>query len=302
MALNYEGFKEIKVEILEQDQVAIVVLNRPDRLNAWTDMGMGSDLVRAFNNFDKDDRVRVVVVTGGGKAFCAGADLQKGDFAEWNRKHAAAAGVEPGIRTNRDGGGQVSLAINRCRKVSIAAINGAAVGIGITVTLPMDIRIVWQDAKIGFVFTRRAIVPEACSTFFLPRLVGYSRAMSLLLNGEVNKASKPELALLWSKVVEKQEDVLPTAMEMAKSIAANTSAISCAMVKSMIWRGYQTPEEQHLLDSKAIFELSQSVDGQEGIRSFMEKRSPKFPGKLSKDMPGFWPWWNVVTTDGVPKL
>ncbi|KAI9003422.1 ClpP/crotonase-like domain-containing protein [Hyaloraphidium curvatum] len=304
MAFNYDNFTDIKVTRDEKDgRIAIVTLNRPDRMNAWRDLGlMGSDLVRAFNQFDQDDSVRVVVVTGAGKAFCAGADLQQADNPFGDRGRGRT------LQNARDGGGQAALAISRCRKVVIAAVNGAAVGIGITCTLPMDIRFAWKDAKIGFVFTRRGIVPEATSTYHLPRLIGHSKTMALMLTGEVIPASHRWLEPLWADLLPRPEDVLPAALDMARTIATKTSALSCAMVKALVWRGAGTPEEQHLLDSRAMFATGLGPDAAEGVRSFREKRDVKFEGSVTKDMgagtnfSGFYPWWRAVETDGVPKL
>ncbi|TPX38040.1 hypothetical protein SmJEL517_g00045 [Synchytrium microbalum] len=279
-------YPETKVEL--RGQVAVVYMDRPAKLNAWTGV-MNKALQDIFEKLDEDDRIKVVVVTGtGDRAYCAGADLSQGDFSSRGDKSRYQT---PTLGAHRDGGGQFSIQAAKMRKPVIAAINGVAVGVGITSTLPMDIRITYKEAKIGFVFVRRGIVPEATSTYWLPRLVGYSRAVALMLTGRVYKASDPLLANLFTEVLDNQKDVLPRALELANEMASMNSSVSMAMVKGLLWHGTNTPEEQHLLDSKGMFALGNSIDGKEGVASFMQKRQVKFQGTVTKDMPVFYPWW-----------
>jgi enoyl-CoA hydratase/carnithine racemase len=268
--------------------VATVTLYRPEQLNAFTHT-MRKELVEIFAAADQDDSVRVVVVKGAGKAFCAGADLSAGGSA-FNR--TVQEGRTVGIGEHRDGGGQVALAIFRCRKPVIAAINGHAVGVGITMTLPMDIRIVSEEAKIGFVFARRGVVPEACSSWFLPRIVGVSKAAEWIYTGRVFRASEEATSGLFNYVVPR-ERVLDRAMTIAREIVENTSAVSVALGKALLWHGLAEgdPQSVHLIDSRCFFWMGHERDSREGVESFLEKRPPKFPLKVSSDMPDFYPWW-----------
>ena len=262
-----------------------ITLNRPDRLNALT-AKMLAELLDAFDTLDRDDSIRVAIVTGAGRGFCAGADLGGGsDTFDHSGEEAA--------RDHRDGGGLATLRIFESRKPIIAAINGAAVGVGATMTLPMDIRIASEKAKFGFVFARRGIVPEACSSWFLPRVVGISRAMEWVATGRVFSAAEALEGGLVSRVVA-PEQLLPTARALAAEIAENTSAVSVALSRQLLWRmlGADHPMEAHKLDSRAIFAMGQSPDGREGIESFLEKRPASFPMKVSSDMPDFFPWWS----------
>jgi enoyl-CoA hydratase/carnithine racemase len=265
------------------DRVATVTLNRPDRLNAYTGV-MRDELVDVFGAVDRDDGIRAVVVTGAGRAFCAGADLGEGGATF---DHATTR-----LADYRDGGGKVTLAIHRCRKPVIAAINGPAVGVGITMTLPMDIRVVADDAKIGFVFARRGIVPEAASSWFLPRIVGISKATELVLTGRVFRASEEAASGLFNHVVP-GATVLDKARAIAREIAENTSATSVALAKALLWHGLSDPDPQtaHLRDSKCIYWAGMQKDAYEGIASFLEKRAPAFTMSASTDMPEFYPWW-----------
>ena len=268
--------------------VATVTLHRPEQMNAFTKT-MRKELVEIFAAADQDDSVRAVVVKGAGKAFCAGADLSAGGSA-FDR--TLQEGRNVAISEHRDGGGQVSLAIFRCRKPVIAAINGHAVGVGITMTLPMDIRIVSENAKIGFVFTRRGVVPEACSSWFLPRIVGTSKAAEWIYTGRVFRASEEATSGLFNYVVP-QGKVLDKAMTIAREIAENTSAVSVALSKALLWHGLAEgdPQSVHLIDSRCFYWMGHQKDSREGVDSFLEKRPPKFGMKVSSDMPDFYPWW-----------
>jgi enoyl-CoA hydratase/carnithine racemase len=268
--------------------IATVTLSRPDKMNAITQT-MRKELIEIFMAADQDDSVRVVVVKGAGKAFCAGADLSSGASA-FDR--TVQEGRRVTIGEHRDGGGQISLAIFRCRKPVIAAINGHAVGVGITMTLPMDIRIVSEDAKIGFVFTRRGVVPEACSSWFLPRIVGISKAAEWIYTGRVFRASEEARSGLFNEVVPR-EKVWDKAMTIAREIAENTSAVSVALSKALLWHGHVEgdPQSVHLIDSRCFYWMGHQKDSHEGVASFLEKRSPKFTMKVSCDMPDFYPWW-----------
>jgi enoyl-CoA hydratase/carnithine racemase len=268
--------------------IATVTLYRPDQMNALTQT-MRKELIGIFAAADQDDAVRAVVVKGAGKVFCAGADLSSGGSA-FDR--TVQEGRTVSISEHRDGGGQISLAVFKCRKPVIAAINGHAVGVGITMTLPMDIRIVSEDAKIGFVFARRGVVPEACSSWFLPRIVGISKAAEWVYTGRVFRASEELNSGLFNHVVP-QEKVIDTAMTIAKEIAGNTSAVSVALSKALLWHGLAEPDPQsvHLIDSRCFYWMGHQKDSYEGVQSFLEKRPPKFPMRVSSDMPDFYPWW-----------
>lgn len=267
--------------------VAVVTLHRPDRMNAFTHTMM-NELVDIFAAANRDDAVRAIVVTGAGKAFCAGADLGGGG----KTFDAEAAGEDVGLTGHRDGGGRVSLAIFESRKPVLAAINGAAVGVGITMTLPMDIRVVSEDAKIGFVFARRGIVPEACSSWFLPRIVGISKAIELCVTGRVFRAADEAASGLFSYVVP-ADRVLAKTMEIAREIAEGTSAVSVALARALLWHGLgqSDPQSAHLVDSKCIFWAGRRADAYEGVDSFLEKRPAKFTMSAWTDMPDFYPWW-----------
>ncbi|MGH7366234.1 MAG: crotonase/enoyl-CoA hydratase family protein [Candidatus Rokuibacteriota bacterium] len=283
-------FEALRYEVA--DGVATVTLNRPDKLNALNTM-MLEELLAALDEADADDAVRVLIVTGAGRAFCAGADLSGGgqtfDRAAGDRV-ARGRGEAPG--EHRDGGGRVTLRIFDMKKPLIAAINGPAVGFGITMTLPMDVRIASTSARIGFVFARRGVVPEAASTWFLPRLVGPSQAAEWVYTGRVFPAEEALQGRLVSRIVP-PERLLPVARELALEIARNTSAISVALSRQLMWRllGAEHPMEAHRLDSRCMDWTGRSPDAYEGVTSFLEKRPPRFAQKPSRDMPPFYPWW-----------
>jgi len=278
-------YSEIAYEV--ESGVATVTLDRPQRLNAFT-ARMMEELLDVADRFDRDDRVRAVIVTGRGRGFCAGADLGSGPRTFDNRERGRTTDPE----THRDGGGLVSLRFFESTKPLIAAINGPAVGVGITMTLPMDIRLASTAARIGFVFARRGLVPEACSSWFLPRVVGISRACEWVYSGRVFDASEAlEAGLVRS--LHAPDELLPAARALATEIAENTSAVSVALSRQMLWRmlGADHPMEAHRVVSKGIFYMGQSADAREGVASFLEKRPARFPMQPSKDMPPFYPWW-----------
>jgi enoyl-CoA hydratase/carnithine racemase len=279
------AFETIRFEV--SDGVGTVTLNRPDRLNA-INTGMLDELLAVLEQADADDTVRALIFTGAGRAFCAGADLSGGGTT-FDRV-ARGAGEERG--THRDGGGRVTLRIFDMKKPVIAAIKGPAVGFGITMTLPMDIRIASTAARVGFVFARRGVVPEAASTWFLPRLVGPSQAAEWVYTGRVFAAEEALQGRLVSRVVP-PERLLPVARELALEIARNTSAISVALARQLMWRllGADHPMEAHRLDSKCMDWTGRSVDAYEGVTAFLEKRPARFTLRPSRDMPPFYPWW-----------
>ena len=285
------NFKTILYEL--EEKILTITLNRPNRLNAFTGQMM-DELILAFKEAGQDDDVRVIIVTGAGRGFCAGADLEAGG-ANFNRD-AKNKGQKTSDKENlewiRDGGGRTTLAIYDCPKPIIAAINGPAVGVGVTMTLPMDIRLASDKARFGFVFARRGLVPEAASSWFLPRIVGISKALEWTYSGRVFPAQEAlEGGLVRSIHVE--EDLLNIAKDLASEIIENTSPVSISMTRHMLWKmlGADHPMEAHKVDSRAIYELGKSKDVEEGVNSFLEKRSPNFPSKVSKDMPEFYPWW-----------
>ncbi len=261
--------------------IATITLNRPEQLNAFTTTMM-REMIDAFGRADADDEVRVVIVTGAGRGFCAGADLSAGGatFAKGGSDEQMPAGVP------RDGGGMLVLRIFESLKPVIAAINGPAVGVGITMALPMDIRLVSTSAKIGFVFARRGIVPEACSSWFLPRLVGISQAAEWCYSGRVFSADEA-LAGGLVRSVHEPDDLLPAARAIAAEIVANTSAVSIALTRRMMWSMLTAdhPMEAHRVDSRAILERGRSLDAREGVESFLAKRPAVFPGRVSDGLP-----------------
>jgi enoyl-CoA hydratase/carnithine racemase len=276
------NFEEIRYEVA--DGVLTITLDRPDRLNAFT-ATMARELLEAFDRADADDDVRAVVVTGAGRAFCAGADLGSGgDTFDWSDR-ATEAGEAP-----RDTGGQVSLRIYASLKPVIAAINGPAVGVGITMTLPMDVRLAAAGAKIGFVFVRRGIVPEACSSWFLPRLVGIAQALEWVETGRVFTAEEA-LAGGLVRSVHAPEDVLGAAQALAREMASETAPVSVALARQLIWRmaGAAHPMDAHRADSRAMFARGQSADAREGVGAFLDKRAARFPDRVSGGLPEVFP-------------
>jgi enoyl-CoA hydratase/carnithine racemase len=270
------------------DNVATITLNRPDRLNAFTGTMM-NELIDAFDHTDANDDVRALIVTGAGRGFCAGADLGGGGdtFAKGGSDVQTDAGVP------RDGGGLVSLRIYDSKKPVIGAINGAAVGVGITMTLPMDIRLASEHAKFGFVFARRGIVPEACSSWFLPRLVGISQAAEWCYSGRVFPADEA-LAGRLVRSVHAADDLMAAAREIAADIAQNSAPVSVALTRQMLWRmlGEDHPMKAHRADSRGIAMRGPSADAREGVESFLEKRPAVYSNSVSEELPDLFPNWD----------
>jgi len=293
------SYQEILYEVA--GGILTITLNRPDKLNAFTPVMM-RELIDAFDKADADDDVRAIIVTGAGRAFCAGADLSAGaksfDYAGRPDRQDGGSAVRPDGSIDwshpqvRDGGGQVTLRIFRCLKPVIAAVNGPAVGIGVTMQLAMDIRMASEDARFGFVFSKRGIVPEAASSFFLPRIVGISRALEWCYSGRVFPAAEALQGGL-VRSLHKSDELLPAAYALAREFADGTAPVSVALIRQMMWRGLgmDDPMEAHKVDSRGIFARGRSRDVAEGVTSFLEKRPPVFPEKVSTDMPDYFPWW-----------
>jgi enoyl-CoA hydratase/carnithine racemase len=281
LGLRSPAMEYQQIAYVVEEHILTITLDRPDRLNAFTTRMM-TELLDAFDRADGDDDVRAMIVTGRGRSFCAGADLGRGpstfDYRETDEV--------------RDGGGRVALRIFDSTKPVIAAINGPAVGVGVTMTLPMDVRLASTDARMGFVFARRGVVPEACSSWFLPRVVGISRAMEWVATGRVFPASEALEAGLVRAVLP-PDGLVPAARRLAAEIAGDTSAISVALSRQMLWKmlGADHPMEAHKLDSRLMRATGKLADAEEGIASFLEKRPPPFTGRVSTNMPPPYPWW-----------
>jgi len=284
--MNYET---LRYEI--SDHILTLTLNRPERMNAFNGR-MCNELMAAFDAADADDTVKVVIVTGEGRAFCAGSDLEKGgDTWSNHAQHIAAQATSE--RYVGDGGGRVTRRIYDFNKPVIAALNGAAVGVGITMTLAMDIRLAVPGAKLGFVFAGRGIVPEACSSWFLPRIVGISKALEWCYSARVFRSEEAlEAGLVRS--LHAPEELLPAARTLAKEFIDNSSAVSIAVVRQMMWRMLSAPHpiDAHELDTAALAALGKSADAKEGITAFLQKRPAKFTDRVSSDLPPFMPWWS----------
>ncbi|MGB0148512.1 MAG: crotonase/enoyl-CoA hydratase family protein [Ilumatobacteraceae bacterium] len=289
--LDPSTYEHIELEIA--DGIATIWMNRPDKMNAFTEL-MRYEIIDALDHTDADDDVRAVIFTGRGRAFCAGADLSSGEgtFSRGGSDIMGRNGVP------RDGGGTVSLRIYESKKPVIGAINGAAVGVGVTMTLPMDIRLASTAAKFGFVFSRRGIVPEAASSWFLPRLVGISQAMEWVASGEVFPAEEAMAGGLVRSVHE-PDDLLPAAYALARKLTESSSAVSIAVARKMMWRmlGADHPMAAHKVDSRGILERGRSQDVKEGINSFFEKRAPQFPDKVSDGLGTIFSDWDDPTYD-----
>jgi enoyl-CoA hydratase/carnithine racemase len=289
----------VRTELAEH--ILTVTLDRPEALNTFN-AAMMNELIAAFDRADGDDEVRAVIVTGAGRAFCAGADLSQGgktfDFAARGDRPTVqgAVGADGTVDWSndavRDGGGRVTLRIFNCLKPVIAAVNGPAVGIGATMLLPMDIRLASEGARFGFVFARRGIVPEACSSWFLPRLVGISRALEWTMSGRVFPASEALEGGLVRQVLA-PEALLPAARAIARDIAENTAPVAVALTRQMMWRmlGAPHPMMAHRVDSRGIFSRGRSADVREGVTAFLEKRPAQFTDRVTEAMPEWFPWW-----------
>lgn len=280
-------YEQITYEVA--DNIATITMNRPDQLNAFTGRMM-NEMIDAFDQTDADDDVRAVIVTGAGRGFCAGADLAGGG-ATFDTDAQGAKREKVGVP--RDGGGLLTLRIFESLKPVVAAINGPAVGVGITMTLPMDIRVAADDAKIGFVFAKRGLVPEAASSWFLTRAVGVSRAMEWVATGRVFLAPEAlEAGLVRS--IHPKDELLDVARALGREIAENTAPVSVALSRQMLWRmlGADHPMEAHKIDSRAIDTRGASEDVREGVTSFLEKRPANYPMTVSSGMPDWFPWWD----------
>ncbi|MBK6802386.1 crotonase/enoyl-CoA hydratase family protein [Novosphingobium sp.] len=286
------GYSQIDLQVSEK--IATITLNRPEKLNAYT-RTMMDEMVDAMDRIDADDDIRAVIFTGAGdRAFCAGADLTPdtggGPFSS---DEVVEDLSDPRVR---DGGGRLTLRLYQSTKPLISACNGVAVGVGVTMQLPMDIRLASDNARFGFVFARRGIVPEACSSWFLPKIVGINQALEWCMTGRIFDAQEALRGGL-VRSVHPQGELIDAARGLAREIADNTSAVSVAMTRAMLWRvpSGDHPMDAHRVDSRAIYRLSKGVDAKEGVQSFLEKRPPAFPGKVSADMPDFYPWWEEPT-------
>ena len=282
------GYSQISLDISEG--IATLTLNRPEKMNAFT-RTMMDEIIDAMDRTDADDSVRAVIFTGAGeRAFCAGADLTP----EGGGQVFSSPGTEADLSSEevRDGGGRLTLRLFQSMKPLISACNGAAVGVGVTMQLPMDIRLASDNARYGFVFARRGIVPEACSSWFLPKIVGVSQALEWCMTGRIFDAQEALRGGL-VRSVHPQGELIDAARGLAREIAQNTSAVSVAMTRAMLWRipSGDHPMEAHKVDSRAIYRLSKGADAKEGVQSFLEKRAPDFPLRVSSDMPDFYPWW-----------
>ncbi len=282
------GYSQIDLDISEG--IATLTLNRPEKMNAFTGTMM-NEIIDALDRTDADDAVRAVIFTGAGtRAFCAGADLTPDDGrAVFSDASPVEDLSDPRVR---DGGGLLTLRLFQSMKPLISACNGAAVGVGVTMQLPMDIRLASDNARYGFVFARRGIVPEACSSWFLPRIVGVGQALEWCMTGRIFDAQEALRGGL-IRSAHPQGELIDAARGIAREIAQNTSAVSVAMTRAMLWRvpSGAHPMEAHKVDSRAIYRLSKSADAKEGVQSFLEKRAPAFPARVSQDMPDFYPWW-----------
>lgn len=277
------------------DGILTLTLNRPEHLNAFNPQ-MRIELMEALDRADQDDEVRAIIVTGAGRGFSAGADLQTASFAQAGRKPEPLQRPDGSLDYSddglRDGGGRLTLRLFECLKPVIGAVNGAAVGIGATMLLPMDVRIASEGARFGFVFARRGIVPEAASSWFLPRIVGISQALQWSCSGRVFDAAEAQRGGLVSQVVGADE-LLPTARRIAHEMTDHSAPVSVALIRQMMWKMLTAdhPMEAHRIDSRGVYERGRSPDAREGVAAFLEKRQAAFPCRVSTDMPPYFPWW-----------
>ena len=290
------ALEQISVEVSEG--ILTITLNRPDRLNAWTQT-MASELMETFDRVDADDEVRAVIITGAGRGFCAGADLERGGETFDARAREADYARHNAAGEHRDNGGMFTLRVFESKKPVIAAINGPAVGVGVTMTLPMDIRLASEDARFGFVFARRGIVPEAASSWFLPRVVGISQAVEWVATGRVFSAQEA-LAGRLVRSVHRGGELIDAARELAREIVENAAPVSVALARRMMWTmlGASHPMEAHRADSKAMFHRGQSADVVVGVTSFLDKRPAKFSDRVSAGLPDVLPEWTRPQFDG----
>ena len=281
------NFEQILYE--KDGPILTITLNRPDKLNAFTGQMM-QEIIEAMDAADADDEVRAIIFTGAGRGFCAGADLSAGKDTFNND----APGKQSGLQ--RDGGGLLTLRLFESKKPLISACNGPAVGVGATMQCAMDIRLASEKARYGFVFSRRAIVPEACSSWFLPRIVGIQTALEWTFSGRVFEASEA-LDRGFVRSVHAEVELLPAAKALAMEFSEMTSAVSVTLIRHMLWKmlGADHPMEAHKIDSRGVYHRGRSADAFEGVESFLQKRAPSFPGKVSKDLPEFFPWWDEPT-------
>jgi len=281
------NFEQILYE--KDGPILTITLNRPDKLNAFTGQMM-KEIIEAMDAADADDEVRAIIFTGAGRGFCAGADLSAGKDTFNND----APGKQSGLQ--RDGGGLLTLRLFESKKPLISACNGPAVGVGATMQCAMDIRLASEKARYGFVFSRRAIVPEACSSWFLPRIVGIQTALEWTFSGRVFEASEA-LDRGFVRSVHAENELLPAAKALAMEFSEMTSAVSVTLIRHMLWKmlGADHPMEAHKIDSRGVYHRGRSADAFEGVESFLQKRAPSFPGKVSKDLPEFFPWWDEPT-------
>jgi enoyl-CoA hydratase/carnithine racemase len=279
-----------------EDGVALLTLNRPEKLNAFNTQMM-NEMIAAFDATDADDNVRAVIVTGAGRAFCAGADLSAG-AETFNYDARAAADREARMRdgVQRDGGGLLTLRIFESLKPVISACNGAAVGVGVTMQCAMDIRLASTDARYGFVFARRGLNPEAASSWFLPHLVGVQTALEWCYTGRIFPAQEA-FDRGFVRSLHAPDELLPAAKALAREIADNTAPVSVAITRQLIWRmaGASHPMEAHQADSRGIQARGKSGDAREGVTSFLEKRPPRYPDRVSSDLPDIWSHWKSPT-------
>lgn len=281
------NFEQILYE--KDGPILTITLNRPDKLNAFTGQMM-QELIDAMDAADADDEVRAIIFTGAGRGFCAGADLSSGKDTFNNDAPGRPSGLQ------RDGGGLLTLRLFESKKPLISACNGPAVGVGATMQCAMDIRLASEKARYGFVFSRRAIVPEACSSWFLPRIVGIQTALEWTFSGRVFEADEA-LNRGFVRSVHAEEDLLPAAKALALEFSEMTSAVSVTLIRHMLWKmlGADHPMEAHKIDSRGVYHRGRSADAFEGVESFLQKRTPVFPGKVSSDLPEFFPWWDEPT-------
>ena len=279
-------YKNILLE--QQDNIAVLSLNRPNKLNAFT-FSMMEEMIAALDALDADDSVHALIITGKGRAFCAGADLSSGQDT-FNPSFDDFAVQESDFR--RDSGGILTLRMYKFLKPIVVACNGPAVGIGASMQLAADIRLASDQARFGFVFNNRGIVPDACSSWFLPKIVGISRALELTYSGRIIDAQEA-LQLNLVSSIHDSEKLLSNALDITKKMVQNSAPVSISLTRQMLWRSLESsgPYDAHVIESKAIDSRGASEDAKEGVSSFLEKRPAEFKNKVSSDMPEFFPWW-----------